>query len=154
MVKASVKVSLTSAPVMVVRAMLAMRRREWSSMMLRTSTLLPSARRQWVTSDCQHWLGRSASERFQLERGRLWGCGVMKPRRSRMRQIVEMPGTWSMSGSRCRCSAMVATAGVVAGFCKGLRNRMMRSSTSGATAWGLVWGRREWGVKAAAPSVS
>lgn len=31
-VKASVKVSTTSAPVMVVRAMLAMRRREWSSM--------------------------------------------------------------------------------------------------------------------------
>lgn len=31
--------------------------------------------------------------------------------------------------------------GVVAGFARVLRNRMMRSSTSGATAWGLVWGR-------------
>ena len=47
--------------------------REWSSMMLRISTSVPSARAQWVMSACQHSLGSSAWKRRQ----ELWGaCGA------------------------------------------------------------------------------
>ena len=38
--------------------------REWSSMKVRTSVSVPSARRTWVKSVCQSSLGRSASKRM------------------------------------------------------------------------------------------
>jgi len=68
------KVSTTSGPVMVARAALAMARREWSSMMLRISTWVWSAGRQWVLSACQSSLAWAAQKRFQAERGRFCGC--------------------------------------------------------------------------------
>ena len=40
-------------------------------------------------SDCQVSFGRADSKRVQLERGRLWGWGVTKPRRHSTRWIVE-----------------------------------------------------------------
>ena len=45
------------------------------------STSLPSARRQWVKSDCQHSLGAAASNRIHELRGRLRGSGTTRPRR-------------------------------------------------------------------------
>jgi hypothetical protein len=102
------KVSIASGPVMVGRARLARARREWSSNRLRISASVPSARCQWVVSACQSSLGWAAVSLFQADRGRLWGWGTMKPRRARMRQIVDRAGTFVTSGSRARCSAMVA----------------------------------------------
>jgi hypothetical protein len=43
-----------------------------------------------------------AQKRFQAERGRLCGWGVTKPRRFKIRQIVEMAGTLVMLGSLAR----------------------------------------------------
>jgi hypothetical protein len=57
------KQSTTSAALNVGRASEPTARREWSSMMLRISTLVPSSSAQWVTSSCQRSLGRSASKR-------------------------------------------------------------------------------------------
>jgi hypothetical protein len=49
----------------------------WSSggSPLPISTSVPSARAQWVVSACQHSLGRSAWNRRQELRGRLWAEG-------------------------------------------------------------------------------
>jgi hypothetical protein len=47
--------------------------REWSSRRLQISTSLPSPRRQWVTSDCQHSFGSCASNRIHELRG---ACGA------------------------------------------------------------------------------
>ncbi len=58
-----------------------------------TSASVPSASRQWVTSDCQHSFGSWASKRTQELLGRLWGWGVTNPRRRRIRQIVDTEGT-------------------------------------------------------------
>jgi hypothetical protein len=109
--KASWKVCSTSWPVMVRRGTLARVGREWSSRRLRISTLVPSA-------SCQWWC-RSASVRRADRRrtaapcdrddlGRFCGCAVTKPRRVKIRQIVE-----------------TAIPGVVVG------TAMSRSSTSG-----------------------
>ncbi len=67
--------------------------REWSSIMFRISTGLPLARAQWVASVCQSSFGSAASNRMNDERGRLWGSGVIRPWRERIRQIVETAGT-------------------------------------------------------------
>ena len=71
-------------------------------MMLRISTAVtwPAWSRscQCVMSVCQRSLGWSASNVFHDDRGRLWGCGVMNPRRPRTRQIVETAGTCGRSG--------------------------------------------------------
>ncbi len=70
-------------------------RREWSSIMFRISTLRSPASIQCVASVCQSSLGSAASKRMNDERGRLWGCGVIRPWRERIRQIVETAGTGS-----------------------------------------------------------
>src|SRR6202022_1901569 len=80
-------VSSASAALTVVNATDATNRREWSSTKFRISTLAPSARCHPVASACQRSLGRLASKRTKEERGRLCGCGVIKPRRRRMRQM-------------------------------------------------------------------
>ena len=53
-------------------------------------------------------LGCSASKRFHDERGRFCGWPTTKPRRDRIRQIVDTAGTLATARSRARCSAMVA----------------------------------------------
>ena len=58
----------------------------------RISTSLPSARRQWVVSDCHSSLGRAASKRMNDERGRLWGWGVIRSCRRRTRHAVATEG--------------------------------------------------------------
>ena len=55
------------------------KQREWTSSQEMISTSVPSARCQWVMSDCQVSLGRAASNRIQDERGRLRGSGVPYP---------------------------------------------------------------------------
>ena len=55
------------------------RQREWSSSQEMMSAGVPSASCQWVTSDCQVWLGRSALNRMNDERGRLSGSGLTSP---------------------------------------------------------------------------
>jgi hypothetical protein len=85
-------VSSASAALTVVNATDATKRREWSSTKFRISTLAPSARCHSVASACQRSLGRLASKRTKEERGRLCGCGVIKPRRRRMRQMVVREG--------------------------------------------------------------
>ena len=59
-VAAASKVATTSAAFVVREAREATSSREWSSMMLRTSTSVPSESDQWVVSACQHSLGSSA----------------------------------------------------------------------------------------------
>jgi hypothetical protein len=59
---------------------------------LELSARLPSARRQWVTSACQHSFGSCASNRTQEFLGRLCGWGTTNPRRRSTRQIVEIEG--------------------------------------------------------------
>ena len=71
--KAAVKVSTTCGPRVMRRALAAMLTREWSSRMLKISTSVPSASRQWVMSACQRSLGCSAQNRCQLDRGRFCG---------------------------------------------------------------------------------
>ncbi len=39
------------------------------------ATAVPSARRHWVQSDCQHSLGRVKQNRFVADLGRFWGWG-------------------------------------------------------------------------------
>ena len=74
------------------RAVEAASSREWSSTMLRISASSPPASGQWVMSACHTSFGRSASNRRHEERGRLCGCGVTKPRRDKIRQIVATAG--------------------------------------------------------------
>lgn len=57
--------------------------------MSRISTGHPSGSCQWVASACQSSLGASAQNRFHEEWGRFCGCGATKPRRHRIRQIVD-----------------------------------------------------------------
>ena len=98
----------TWVPVKIRRAIEAMQTREWSSRMLKISTSVPSASRQWVMSACQRSLGWSAQNVFHDDRGRFCGCGVTNPRRVRIRQIVETAGTgstpaaWQVGGDRLR----------------------------------------------------
>ena len=54
------------------------------------STSVPSARRQWVKSDCQTSLGAAASNRIQELRGRLCGSGTTRPAAWRTRRMVEV----------------------------------------------------------------
>ena len=68
--------------------------RERSSRKLRISTGLPSASCQGVESSCQVSLASLASKRMKEERGRLCGCGVTRPWRLRMRQMVVTEGGW------------------------------------------------------------
>ena len=58
------RVRTTSGEVTVTNAREATHSREWSSMMLRTSNTTSSATTTWVTSACQHSLGKSASKRW------------------------------------------------------------------------------------------
>src|SRR5262245_28160198 len=109
---------------------------------------------QWVTSACHSLLGCSAQKRFHAERGRSCGCAVMKPRRVRMRQIVETAGTVVMAGSVARWAAMVSAPASKPCLSRVLRSCTMRSSSSIGTARGLWCGRRDRGWNAAAPSVS
>jgi hypothetical protein len=60
--------------------------------MFKIEISVPSASCQWVMSVCQRSLGCSAQNDFQLDRGRFWGCGRTKPRRLKIRQIVETAG--------------------------------------------------------------
>jgi hypothetical protein len=106
-----------------------------------------------VTSACQQWSGSSARKRFQDERGRLCGWGVTKPRRVRIRQIVETAGTFVTDGSAARWAPMVSAPASRPRLLSVLRSRTIRSSSSGPTARALVWGRRERGSNAVAPSV-
>ena len=64
------------------------------------STPLPSASCQWVLSDCQSSLGSAASKRMNEDRGRLCGCGVIRPWRARMRQMVATEGALPISRRR------------------------------------------------------
>ncbi len=62
-------------------------------MRFNTSTTTPEATSTWVTSACQHSLGKSASKRMKELFGRLWGWAVTKPRAFSTRQMVEVDGT-------------------------------------------------------------
>jgi hypothetical protein len=75
-------------------------KREWSSIRLRISTSVPSARSQWVASACHISLGSSASKRLNEDRGRLWGSGMIRPWRLRIRQMVAGEGTLSTRPTR------------------------------------------------------
>jgi hypothetical protein len=60
--------------------------------MFKIEISVPSASRQWVISACQRSLGCSAQNVRQDDRGRFCGCGRTKPRRDKIRQIVEVAG--------------------------------------------------------------
>ena len=91
--------------------------------------------------------------------GRFWGCGVRKPRRVRIRQIVETAGIAVKSGGpgstglrssgsdlgvrRARWLRIVSAPASSPCRARSLRNRMICSSTSTGTACGLECGRLE-----------
>jgi hypothetical protein len=85
---------------MVMKAREARKSREWSSRKLRISSWRPSPRCQAVASTCQISLGSLASKRMNELRGRLWGWGVIRPWRLRIRQTVEAEGSPSTRSAR------------------------------------------------------
>jgi hypothetical protein len=91
-VTAVMKVSMTSKPVVMSRAWLAMASREWSSTMSKDFDgvigELPMGDVGLPTL-----VGHVGSDPFRDERGRLWVWGTTKPRRCRMRQTVYTAGT-------------------------------------------------------------
>ena len=100
----------TSSPVTGSWAVQESRYREWSSSQFRISTSVPSARRQWVKSDCQVSFGCAASNRTYEDRGRFRGSGVTSPAAS------GSGGSWRSTGagkpSRCRCQRDGHRAGI------------------------------------------
>jgi len=97
-------------------------------MMLMISTPVPSASCQWVVSDCQRSLGMAASNRWPADLGRLCGWGTTKPRRTRIRQIVDTDGIRLVSGSRRRWLRMVSAPASQPFLDRSLRSRTIRSS--------------------------
>ena len=71
------------------------------------ATAVPSARRHWVQSDCQHSLGRVKQNRFVADLGRFWGWGWITPWRVRIRHTVDRDGAVISS----RCSAHTIDCG-------------------------------------------
>jgi hypothetical protein len=65
-----------------------------------TATTDPSASCHCVQSDCQHSLGRVKQNRFVADFGRFCGCGVIRPWRIKIRQIVDRDGTASRPSRR------------------------------------------------------
>jgi hypothetical protein len=96
------KLATTAEPVVWRRASLPTQSREWSSTMFKIEISVPSASCQCVMSACQRSLGCSAQNVRQLDRGRFCGCGVTKPRRDKIRQIVDTagPGRPDSTGSQ------------------------------------------------------
>src|SRR5215203_843449 len=87
--------------------------RLWSSTTFTISTPVPSARAQWVMSDCQHSLGSDASKRTKLDLGRLAGWGTTKPRRTRTRQeLVEPAGVEPGAPGQLRHRASLTEVGL------------------------------------------
>ncbi len=82
----------TSAALNTTRAAEATSRREWSSSTFRISTGPRWASLQWVMSACHRSFGISAANRMNELLGRFWGWGTTKPRRDRIRQMVETAG--------------------------------------------------------------
>ena len=113
------------------------------------STSLPSARRQWVKSDCQTSLGAAASNRIQELRGRLRGSGTTRPAAWRMRRMVEVDGTGRPS--RPRCQAIVAGPASRPPAVSSVRRATIRSRTASAVPCGLVCGRRDRGSRSSRP---
>jgi len=147
----SVIAATTSGPVNVCWAWRWRRYRAWSSRKSRISTRVPSARCQWVMSDCQHSFGRSASKRTKELRGRFSGAGVMRPASWRMRRIVEIAGVCRPSSSRCQ--AMVAGPASAPVLVRSFRSCRIRCRTGVGVVLGRVCGARERGSRPAGPSV-
>src|SRR5215211_1643233 len=70
------KTSRTPGAVATANTLLATARREWSSTKFTISTSVPSARRQYVTSDCLHSLGSRASKRVHELRAACGAAGL------------------------------------------------------------------------------
>ena len=113
------------------------------------STSAPSARRQWVKSDCQTSFGAEASNRIQELRGRLCGSGVTSPAPWRMRLTVEVDGTGKPS--RSRCQAIVAGPASRPRATRSVRSSMIRSLTATDVRCGFACGRLDRGSTASSP---
>lgn len=78
----------------------------------RSPRWVPSASCQWDRSACQRSLGWSAQKVRHDDRGRFCGCGLTKPRRDKIRQIVETAdatGRPPPTGTcLARCAGMVS----------------------------------------------
>ena len=114
------------------------------------STSLPSARRQWVKSDCQTSLGAAASNRIHELRGRLRGSGTTSPAAWRTRRMVEVDGTGRPS--RSRCQAIVTGPASRPRAVSSRRRATIRAHTTSGARPGLLRGRRERGSTASMPS--
>ena len=125
------------------------RKRAWSSSQSRISTSVPSARRQWVKSDCHSSFGAEASKRIHELRGRLRGSGVTSPAAPRMRRMVEVDGM--ARPSRPRCQAIVTGPASRPPVVSSVRSAMIRSRTWSGVRPGLMRGRRERGSRASRP---
>ena len=93
------KVVVTSGPVMVRRARLAMAGREWLSMMLRDFRAAAVSEVPVGGICLPALVGQLGFKAFPGRSGAFVSWGVTKPRRLRIRQIVEMAGTLGMLGS-------------------------------------------------------
>jgi hypothetical protein len=121
---------------------------------VRISTSLSSASCQWVVSACQHSLGSSAWKRRQELLGRFWGCGAMKPRRARTRQIVATDGTAARARPRRRRSSwtwIVCGPASNPSSARPLRTATISSSTTAGSLVGDDLGRFERGLSPTSP---
>ena len=148
----AVKVSMTAAPVTGRWAVQDNSSREWSSSQLRISTSVPSARRQWVKSDCQSSFGWCASKRIIADRGRLLGSGAISCASSRMRRMVETAGAAVPSrSSRATIDAGPASQPAAV---SSRRSATTRSRTESVARFGFERGRLERGSSASRPPAS
>ena len=111
---------------------------------------VPSARRQWVKSDCQVSFGCAASNRTYEDFGRLRGSGVISPAVCRMRRIVDVEG--EVSPSCRRCQAIVTGPASVPAAVSARRSWTTRSRTRPVTACGLLNGARDRASNPSKPS--
>lgn len=111
----------------------------------RDAPAIPSRRRRpWVTSPCQHSLGKAASKRISDAWGRFAGWASTKPRRESTRQVVDAEGT---SFRRCAmCQAIVRAPASRPVSTRSLRRATISSSRSSGSdsddCGGAATGRR------------
>jgi len=118
-------------------------------MKLMISTGTSSARCQWVMSLCQHSLGRSASKRVQLDRGRFCGCGVTNPLRRSARWMVDSDG--GVRPACVMCHEMVAAPESSPSSLKCLRQATISSSSALEMMLAGILGSRLSGTSASSP---
>jgi hypothetical protein len=123
--------------------------REWSSMRFQYLDVGAVGQLPMGHVGLPAFVGLVAQKVLQEDRGRFCGCGRTKPRRDRIRQMVEVAGTASRPPqtevSRAGWAAIASAPASSPSFDSSSRSRMINSSVSAETASGLQCGRRDRG---------